>query len=383
MILQELVDKKLTSPPEWLPNNVQNLSIMGSMAYGVNTDDSDFDLYGWCIPPKTVVFPHLTGHIAGFGKAPPNFKNWQDHHVQDPQANGGKGREYDFSIHNIVNYFQLLMDNNPNIIDSLFVPVNCILHSTHVSNLVRDNRHMFLHKGCWHKFKGYAYSQLHKSKVKHQKAHELRRIEDELGIDNSTTLEHAESLYKARLEATELFERSIKASLDVWGWVKSHFYIDHYGLEKAKKDLDNWTRYINTYRKLAETKTKRFDKVKSDGQDNKFLYHVVRLMSEVEQILSEGDLDLQEKGRREHMKAIRAGDVPDQEIRDWFSAKEKDLEALYRSSDLPYKPDEQKVKALLMNCLEHHYGSLEKCVSEMSRSEVAVEEIRKVLETYA
>jgi uncharacterized protein len=354
MLLHDLVKKKLTSPPEWLPNNVQNLSIMGSMAYGVNTDDSDFDLYGWCIPPKSIVFPHLTGHIAGFGKAPPNFKNWQDHHIVDPDALGGRGREYDFSIHNIVNYFQLLMDNNPNIIDSLFVPANCIIHSTAVSDMVRDNRHMFLHKGCWHKFKGYAYSQLHKSKVKHQKATVLREMEKELKLPHDTTLEQAEEHLKG-----------VRRVFD------------------SGKELDEWVTYVNSYRKISETRTKRFDKVKEDGQDNKFLYHVVRLMSEVEQILSTGDLDLQEKGRREHMKAIRAGDVPDEDIRQWFTSKEKDLESLYASSTLPYKPDEGAIKALLLKCLEHQYGSLDKCVNDIGKSEQAILDIRAVLERFA
>ena len=31
---------------------------------------------------------------------------------------------------------------------------------------MRENRRIFLHKGAWHKFKGYAYSQLHKMEIK-------------------------------------------------------------------------------------------------------------------------------------------------------------------------------------------------------------------------
>ena len=58
------------------------------------------------------------------------------------------------------------MENNPNVIDSLFTPVNCVLHSTRVGNLVRENRKLFLHNGAWPKFKGYAYSQLHKLSIK-------------------------------------------------------------------------------------------------------------------------------------------------------------------------------------------------------------------------
>lgn len=37
-----------------------------------------------------------------------------------------------------------------------------MLHSTPVYETMRENRNLFLHKGSWHKFKGYAYSQLSK-----------------------------------------------------------------------------------------------------------------------------------------------------------------------------------------------------------------------------
>jgi len=62
------------------------------------------------------------------------------------------------------------MENNPNMCDSLFVPQRCVLYASKVGQLVRDNRKLFLHKGSYHKFRGYAYAQLHKigtaSKVK-------------------------------------------------------------------------------------------------------------------------------------------------------------------------------------------------------------------------
>jgi hypothetical protein len=58
------------------------------------------------------------------------------------------------------------MENNPNMIDSLFTDPTCVLLSTKISDHVRDNRKLFLHKGSWHRFKGYAYQQLHKMKIK-------------------------------------------------------------------------------------------------------------------------------------------------------------------------------------------------------------------------
>jgi len=150
--------------PRFLKSNVHYETIMGSIAYGVSGDSSDFDVYGFAIPPKNILFPHLDGYIPGFGAQPPKFDQFQKHHLMDKDAEGGKGREYDLNIYNIVKYFDLCMGCNPNMIDSLFTPRRCVLHSTHIGELVRDNRKLFLSKLCWHKFKGYAYSQMQKMK---------------------------------------------------------------------------------------------------------------------------------------------------------------------------------------------------------------------------
>lgn len=170
MILQNFKKQQLlVDCPDWLPDNTPYLVMMGSAAYGVSSDDSDVDYYGFTFPPKDDVFPHLKGEIVGFGEPSKPFGTWQQHHLKTP------GKEYDFTIHSIVKYFQLCMENNPNMIDSLFVPERCIHHITGVGQLVRDNRHIFLHKGCWHRFKHYAYAQMHKLEIKeaHGKRKEL------------------------------------------------------------------------------------------------------------------------------------------------------------------------------------------------------------------
>ena len=299
MLLQELEKKNLIHPPPWLSMNTQYLCIMGSTAYGVSSDTSDYDVYGWTIPEKHTLFPHLAGEILDFGTQNKRFKQYQQHHIIDDSAMGGKGREYDFTIFSIVRYFHLCMECNPNIIDSMFVPQNCILHSTNIANMVRDKRHIFLSKAVWPRFKGYAYSQLHKASGKN-----------------------------------------------------------------------------------PQNGSKRDALRKEHGMDSKFLYHVVRLLSEVEQIMAEGDLDLQEKGRREHMKAIRRGEVPEKEIRQWAADKEKQLEKLYNESSLPYSPNESKIKDLLFNCIEEHYGSLEDCVEQVGWQEDALKEVDSVLDKY-
>jgi predicted nucleotidyltransferase len=292
-ILQTLQKQNLGHPPKWLVDNTMYETLMGSVAYGVSSDTSDNDVYGFGIPPKNMVFPHLTGYIQGFGTKPPAFEQYSEHHMVDESS----GKNWDVNIYNIVKYFQLCMENNPNMIDSLFTPVNCIIHCTHVGQMVRDNRKMFLHKGSYHKFRGYAFTQLHKMKTKTP-------------------------------------------------------------IPGSKRALD----------------------IEKNQFDTKYAYHLVRLADEAEQILTTGDLDLQRS--KEYMKAVRKGEVTEQDIRNWFTEKERHLESLYQSSKIPHSPDEEKIKTLLLECFEAHYGNLDKCVVLPNLAENTLEEIGIIIDRY-
>jgi predicted nucleotidyltransferase len=163
-------------PPSWLCDNLCYETIMGSVAYGVSSDASDMDVYGICVPPKHLVFPHLAGEIPGFGTPVEPFEQWQDHHV------AASDRTWDFTIYGLVRFFQLAMENNPNIIDSLFTPRRCVLSSTAIGEYIREHRVDFLHKGAWAKFKGYAYSQLNKIKTKTPSGKRIELV-DKYGYD--------------------------------------------------------------------------------------------------------------------------------------------------------------------------------------------------------
>jgi predicted nucleotidyltransferase len=130
--------------------------IMGSFAYGVSNVESDVDLYGICVPPVNIVFPHTTGYVAGFGPTPPSFEQYQKHHINHDT------KEYDVQIFSIIKFFDLAADNNPNIIDSLFVPDRCIVHIDKIGKIIRESRTKFLHKGAFHRYKGYSYAQMKK-----------------------------------------------------------------------------------------------------------------------------------------------------------------------------------------------------------------------------
>jgi hypothetical protein len=124
--------------------------------------------------------------------------------------------------------------------------------------------------------------------------------------------------------------------------------------------------------------SKRAREVEEHGFDCKFGYHLVRLIDEVEQILTTGDLDLEKN--REQLKAIRRGEVPEEKIREYFSIKEKSLEVAYHSSKLPYGPDEEKIKKLLLECLEEHYGDLSHAVVMPDKAIQALRDISSIID---
>lgn len=344
MLLQDLERKSLITPPSFLACNTHYLCRMGSVAYGVSTDNSDLDLYGVCIPPRDYIFP--PDYIDGFDNRDLTFHQWQKHHVIDKSANGGKGCSYDFSIYSIVNYFKLAMDNNPNVIDSLFVRREHILHITRIWEIVRENRQLFLHKGIAHKLKSYAFSQLAKAKNCIKSLEPIYRFEDEYNIDNKTTYEQA----------------------------LNQEYVSNCDIHDHKKYLALWEEGIK--------KTSRFEAQKLAGFDRKFCYHIYRLTDQAEYILNYGDLDLQEPGRVAKMKAIRRGDVTFESIVHDFETAEKRLTELFHSSKLRMYPDTKAIRKLLITCLEDHYGSLKAFLREHNPHEEAIKEIRAVFGKY-
>lgn len=342
-VIKHLYDLGLTNcgGHHWLPDNMHYITMMGSVAYGVSNDTSDTDIYSFCIPPKEDLFPHLRGEIVGFGNAKhanDRFKNFQQHHIMDV----GAEKQYDLNVYNIVDFFQLVMENNPNMIDSLFTPQFCVLHSTKVGQMVREHRKMFLHRGAWHTFKGYAYAQL--KKCRPSEGH---------------------------------FCKECNAAPDK--------LVEGVGVDHASRYCGKCGEKT-VLKKINKKVGKRKEAVDQYGFDPKFAYHIVRNLNEIEQILTEGDLDLQRN--REQLKAIRRGEWTLAQIEEYFAKKEVELETLYNENKagLPWGPGEdglqEKIKQLLFQCLEEHYGSMDKCIVNPDAAVMALREVEGVLKNY-
>ncbi len=291
MILNEL-KPLLNNPPHFIYDNTQFLALVGSHAFGVNEPDSDYDVYGWVIPTKNIIFPHTDGFVHGFNSPRSTFEQFSQ------TALFHNSKEYDITVFNITKFFSLCMKNNPNYLDTLFVPARCILHCTNIGRKVIENRKIFLYKGAWTHYFGFATSQIHKIMNKQ--------------FDGSP-------------------ER--KAEVEKYGYCL------------------------------------------------KFAYTLVRLLNEVEQILTKADIDLEYKNNI--LKAIRNGEWPLEHLLKWVNDKIRTLEDVFLTCDiLPDEPRESEIKNLLVECLEMHYGDLSKDAPKSTRQDELLNDVEQLIKKY-
>ena len=293
--MEKLHKKGLVFLPKELKNTIIYEVITGSVSYGTQdtAQKSDIDLVAVCVPSKSNVFPHLNSEIIGFGKQTKQFTTWQKHHIFDTDSK----QEYDLTAYGIVKFFDLCFGANPNLLDILYCPLNCVTYTSQVGELIRENKKLFLSKLAHKTHVGYSYSQLHKLRTK-----------------------------------------------------------------VPKKD------------------SKRYNSYKVLGYDSKYAMHLCRLLLQCEQILVEHDLDL--RRNKELLKSVRRGDWSLEQVEDFFARKEKSLGEVKLKSTLREKPDEDKIKALLLECLEMHYGNLESCVKVLTNIEKDMKRIVAITNKY-
>ena len=148
----------------------------GSHSYGTNTKDSDEDLRGVCIPPKN----YLLG-----------LDNFEQKESEEP----------DSVIYSLRKFVYLALQNNPNILDALFVEKNHIIFINDFGRELRDLRYDFLSKRVYKTYGGYAYSQLKKMVVVSKKS-EGKRLESvrKFGYDTKNAC-HLIRLLRMGIEA--------------------------------------------------------------------------------------------------------------------------------------------------------------------------------------
>ena len=133
--------------------------VVGSHAYGTDTPDSDIDVRGVVTRcPKDILI----------GKDDESFCDY----------------EHDVTIYTFDKFVRMLANGNPNIMDMMGVPPECILYQTDVSWKVFDNMHLFMSQRIASAYRGFGRSSLDRVLRLKRNLNDNKKIKVKLKIPN-------------------------------------------------------------------------------------------------------------------------------------------------------------------------------------------------------
>jgi predicted nucleotidyltransferase len=336
-------------------------AISGSRAFGLATENSDTDIRGIYYIPKEDFFG--LNYI-------PQISN---------ETN-------DITYYEIGRLIELLQKNNPNILEVLASPEDCILQKHHLMDLLKPED--FLSKLCKDTFAGYAISQIKKAKGLNKKI--LNPIEKErksildfcfiLGGHSSIPLK--EWLISNKRD----HEKCGLVSIDHTKGMFALFYDDSGTLgykgiirnEEANQvsvssipkgeetiaymfcNLDAYSVYCKDYREywkwVSERNEDRYNVNQNHGQnyDSKNMMHTIRLLQSCEHIFKTGSMQIH-VDNREELLDIKAGNRSYDEVMKKAEDLIKSIDHYYSVSSLPDHPDVKKTTAILIEIRERLY----------------------------
>jgi hypothetical protein len=238
--------------------------ITGSHLYGTNVPTSDKDYSGIFIADKS--------YYLGLESV-----NEVDFSITDKLESGkNSSKAIDLKLYEFRKYVKLLMENNPNILETLFIRRKHILFMDEFGGELLRNKHLFPHQGLAEKFIGYSKSQLHKMKVKPDNLKALIDARDYLGNTIESGVKVGSPIDLLLGSGTPDF---IKFSSDFCSIGDLKF-----NLQNKIGDV------LESVATRIEKASHRADGFLNYGYDTKFGMHCVRLLLEGKELLETGNL---------------------------------------------------------------------------------------------
>ncbi|SHI84667.1 nucleotidyltransferase domain-containing protein [Flavobacterium terrae] len=335
--------------------------VSGSKSFGLDTPTSDTDIKGVFYLPKDQFYG--LEYI--------------------PQISNETNDEVYYEIGRFV---ELLLKNNPNILEILATPQDCILYKHPIMEQLRLED--FLSKLCKDTFAGYAVTQIKKARGLKKKivnpmekerkslldfcyilqghnAIELKQwfklnnyLQENCGLVN---IPHSKGMYALFYVASN--------SLKYKGIIKNENSneVSLSSIPKGEKELaylfcnqEAYSSYCKDYKEywdwIEKRNEERFNTNQQHGKnyDSKNMMHTIRLLQSAHQIIIEGKLDIKVKNREE-LLSIKAG------VMDYDALLEKAenliacIEHEYLSSTLPDFPNKQEAELLLIEIRKELY----------------------------
>jgi uncharacterized protein len=336
--------------------------ITGSKAYGLDTATSDTDIRGVFVLPKNMFY----------------------------------GLEYTAQVNNDTNdivyyelkrFMELLSRNNPNILEMLNVPDNCVFQKHSIMDMIKHE--MFLSKLCEQTFANYAFTQIKKAYGLEKKIVNPVEEERKSVLDFCFVYEDKEAVpLKKYLSEKGLVQSKMGlASIAHLRDCCNLYYSDEFNysgiikkdnanevslssIPKGEKAIamlyfnkDSYSIYCKQYKEywdwVAKRNDERYKTTMSHGKnyDSKNMMHVFRLLLMAKEIAAEGKINVFREDR-DFLLAIKEGRFEYDDLVKRAEAMKDELPYLYQNSSLQNEPDINAIDFLLIRMREMYYGEV-------------------------
>ncbi len=332
--------------------------VWGSHAYGTALPTSDKDSIG--------VFVLEKKHYLFLTDAPTQFSDERN----------------DNTFYALRNYMNLAAKANPNILDSLFLPSDCVLQSSHYWDILQANRMLFVTQMASQTYCEYAMSQIKKAKGCNKRVHNPQPVETPTEADYCTVIlkdaqgrlsgrplslkatgirlenchvaavEHSSEsfrLYDYGTHAKGVFRNGMLVCESIPKDDEADRFIgllifNKNGFIRAKNEHRQYWDWYNN-RNAARWQTQLSGEM---DYDVKNLMHTFRLLYSGINVMKEGEPLVRFTGKKlDKLMAIRRGEFAYQQLLDEADAIRSELMSLHEKSSLPPTANLNKVNEVL------------------------------------
>lgn len=366
--ITQIIQTKMTYTIQELRDNKLIIfeAIMGSQAYGTNTPQSDTDIRGVFVQPLADALKY--GYVE---------------QVSD-ETN-------DTTFYELGRFIQLLIGNNPNILELLAAPEDCVIYRDDMFKLLENAKNAFLTKRVRWTFAGYAIDQIQKArgfnkKMNWEKEEMVRKTVLDFCyvlMDGKTkpvkewlkdcSYDQTQIGLAAVDHAHEVYAMYMAEEGDEWGIVSNEEKANQVQLFSIPKDAeflwnmvfnkDGYSTHCKKYLEyttwLKERNPNRFKMNKDHGKnyDSKNLMHCMRLLEMVTEMLDNGELIVRRpKEHIELLMTIRRGEMEYEDLLKMAEDKIASLDEKCAKSSLPEKVDIEFALNLLLDMRKHYYN---------------------------
>lgn len=337
--------------------------ISGSQAYNLSLPHSDTDKKGIFILPQAELY--------GF-----NF--------QDQVANESNDEVY----FEIKRFLELLTKNNPNILELLNTPANCIIYRHPLMDLIKPED--FLSKLCLDTFAGYAQTQIKKAKGLNKKINkpvdkarksvldfcyviyksgsmplnswliENNLQQQQCGLVSVDHFRNVYLLYNEKQLAGGKWFRGIVSGDDADDVLLSSAPAGIEPVATITFNKDGYSTYCKEYKEYRQWEEQRnparYESTLLHGKsyDAKNMMHTFRLLNMAEEIALCKQVRVYREDR-DFLLEIRSGKFEFDELMQMVEEKMERIKRLYEKSDLPDRPDVMKAENILIQIRAEYY----------------------------